>query len=70
MFTKGNYMTSVFVVIEFYQALYSFADICRTVDKVFASRTKAEEYVSRKDAEVPSGSYWYEIEEITFDSSL
>jgi hypothetical protein len=65
-------VTSVFVVIEFYQPLYSDKEH-KTVDKVFASRAKAEQYVSvnqelRKTAGIDS--YWYEIEETGFDSSL
>jgi len=65
-------MLSVFVVIEFYQAFYSDKEH-KNVDMVFNSRSKAEEYVStnqtrRKAAGIDS--YWYEIEEVGFDSSL
>lgn len=63
---------TVFVVYEIYESPYTI-DSSKTVDRIFLSKTKAEEYVEAEEERLKRArltSYYYEIDEAPFDDSL
>lgn len=67
-------MKTVFVVYEIYDSPYRTTDDqSKTVDRIFLSKTKAEEYVEAEEERVKKDKlrgYYYEIDEAAFDDSL
>lgn len=61
-------MKTVFVVYEFYDSPYG-NDNSKRVDRIFLSKTKAEEF-ARIENKCRVRGYYYEIEEESFDDSL
>lgn len=65
-------MKTVFVVYEIYESPYTI-DSSKTVDRIFLSKTKAEEYVEAEEERVKKDGlrgYYYEIGEAPLDDSL
>ena len=67
-------MKTVFVVYEIYDSPYrTTEDSSKAVDRIFLSKTKAEEYVEAEEERVKKDGvrgYYYEIDEAPFDDSL
>jgi len=66
-------MKTVFVVYEIYDSPWSTKDSSKTVDRIFLSKTLAEEYVEAEKKRVKKAGlrgYYYEIDEAAFDDSL
>lgn len=66
-------MKTVFVVYEIYDPQWSIDDQSKTVDRIFLSKTLAEEYVDSEKKRVKKDrlrGYYYEIGEAPFDDSL
>ena len=65
-------MKTVFVVYEIYDSPYS-SEFSKTVDRIFLSKTKAEEYVEAEKEDIKKSGlrgYYYEIDEASLDDSL
>lgn len=68
-------MKTVFVVYEIYESPYIgyTSESSKTVDRIFLSKTKAEEYIEAEKERVKKDGlrgYYYEIDEASFDDSL
>lgn len=66
-------MKTVFVVYEIYDPPWSIDDQSKTVDRIFLSKTKAEEYVDSEKKRIKEAGlrgYYYEIDEASLDDSL
>lgn len=66
-------MKTVFVVYEIYDSPWSTKDSSKTVDRIFLSKTLAEEYVEAEKKRVTEAGmrgYFYELEAAFFDDSL
>lgn len=67
-------MKTVFVVYEIYDSPYRTTDDqSKTIERIFLSKTKAEEYVEAEEERVKKDElrgYYYEIDEASFDDSL
>lgn len=66
-------MKTVFVVYEIYDPPWSMDDQSKTVDRIFLSKTKAEEYVETEKKRIKEAGlrgYYYEFDEAALDDSL